>query len=172
MKKELPDISVRKVPNGYILRVGQKEYLAFDPDQLTDQFFTHVAIGITGYLNRDMAAALLEAAATYKTVGEALEAVATWIAAARKAEKHELAAMKGQANANQRAEKAETERDRLLVENSELRLKVTTLERKLTDIGTKLVGCPSVKESKPKSDYRIRKRDIEPKKKRKRSKKA
>ena len=171
MKKELPDIDVRKVPNGYILRVGQKEYLAFDPDQLTDQFFTHVAIGITGYMNRDMAAALLEAAATYKTVGEALEAVATWIAAARKAEKHEQAALRAQANANERAEKAERERDRLLNENAELTMKLRMLERKLTDIGTKLVGGPSVKESKPKSDYTIRKRDIEPKKKRKRSKK-
>ena len=157
-KKNLPNIFVRKVPNGYVLIVDSKEYMAFNVDQLINIFFTHVAVGKTEYLDQEMSAALLTAAASYETIGDALEAVATWMAAARKAEKHEQAAIRAQANANERAERAEREREKLHDENLDLRMKVSILEKKLMGIGKQLVG-----DTKPKSDYNIRKRDFDDK---------
>ena len=162
MAKKKLHIEVREVSNGYVLIVGEKEYMAFNVEQLINIFFTHVAVGKTEYLDQDMSAAILTAAATWKTVGDALEANAVWISAARKAEKHEQAAIRAQANANERAEKAEREARRYYEENVQLRLDVDMLEKKLKGIGTKLVGGshPDVIQ---KPDYKIRKVDFDEK---------
>ena len=86
-KKNYPFIKVKTLPNGYALTVGKHEYLALSPESLVDIFFTHVAIGDLEYINRDMAAGLLQAAATWQTVGEALSANAQLIAEVRRAER-------------------------------------------------------------------------------------
>ena len=139
-KKKLPFIKVETLPNGYSLTVGKHEYLALSPESLVDIFFTHVAIGELEYINRDMAAGLLQAAATWKTVGEALSANAQLIAEARRAERDYNNAIRGQAKANEECEKAVKERDRLYAKNLELEYEVKKLKEKIDGIGKTLVG--------------------------------
>ena len=139
-KKKLPFIKVEPLTNGYALTVGKHEYLALSPESLVDIFFTHVAIGELEYINRDMAAGLLQAAATWKTVGEALSANAQLIAEARRAERDYQNAIRGQAKANEDCEKAVKERDRLYAKNLELEYEVKKLKEKIDGIGKTLVG--------------------------------
>ena len=40
-KKDLQNIAVRTVSNGYILTVGTVEYMAFSQEQLINIFFAH-----------------------------------------------------------------------------------------------------------------------------------
>ena len=139
-KKKLPFIKVETLPNGYAMMVGKHEYLALSPESLVDIFFTHVAIGELEYINRDMAAGLLQAAASWQTVGEALSANAQLIAEVRRAERDYLNAIRGQAKANEEYEKAVKERDRLYAKNLELEYEVKKLKEKIDGIGRTLVG--------------------------------
>ena len=139
-KKKLPFIKVETLPNGYSLTVGKHEYLALSAESLVDIFFTHVAIGELEYINRDMAAGLLQAAASWQTVGEALSANAQLIAEVRRAERDYLNAIRGQAKANEEYEKAVKERDRLYAKNLELEYEVKKLKEKIDGIGRTLVG--------------------------------
>ena len=141
-KKKLPFIKVDPLPNGYALTVGKHEYLALSPESLVDIFFTHVAIGELEYINRDMAAGLLQAAASWKTIAEALSANAQLIAETRRAERDYLVAIRGQAKANEECEKALKERDRLKTLNLELEYEVKKLKDKIDGIGKTLVGQP------------------------------
>ena len=146
-KKKLPFIKVETLPNGYALTVGKHEYLALSPESLVDIFFTHVAIGDLEYINRDMAAGLLQAAATWQTVGEALSANAQLIAEVRRAERDYLNAIRGQAKANEECDEAVKERDRLYAKNLELEYEVKKLKEKIDGIGKTLVG--GVPKSRP-----------------------
>ena len=139
-KKKIPFIKVETLPNGYALTVGKHEYMALSPESLVDIFFTHVAIGELEYINRDMAAGLLQAAASWKTVAEALSANAQLIAETRRAERDYQNAIRGQAKANEECEKALKERDRLKTLNIELEYEVKKLKEKIDGIGKTLVG--------------------------------
>ena len=139
-KKNFPQISVATLPNGYALKVGKHEYLALSPESLVDLVFVHIAIGELDYINRDMAAGLLQAAATWKTVGEALSANAQLIAEARRADREYQSALRGQAKANEECEKAVKERDRLYAKNIELEYEVKKLKEDVDGIGRTLVG--------------------------------
>ena len=163
-RKDFPHINVVNLPNGYALTVGDNEYLAMTPESLVDIFFVHVAIGKLEYINRDMAAGLLQAAATWKTVGEALSANAQLLAETRRAERDYQAAIRGQAAANERADKALKERNFFYQENLELKLENDRLKKKLEGIGRAVVGSkpePTEKKKYDRSD--IRKSDIYPK---------
>ena len=139
-KKKLPFIKVETLPNGYALTVGKHEYLALSPESLVDIFFTHVAIGELEYINRDMAAGLLQAAATWKTVGEALSANAQLMAEARRAERDYQNAIRGQAKANEECEKMRKERDALHLKNLDLEYEIKKLRSQIDGIGRTLVG--------------------------------
>ena len=139
-KKNFPLIKVETLPNGYALTVGTHEYLALSAESLVDIFFTHVAIDLLEYINRDMAAGLLQAAATWQTVGDALSANAQLIAEARRAERDYLVAIRGQSKANEEYEKAVKERDRLYAKNLELEYEVKKMKEKIDGIGRTLVG--------------------------------
>lgn len=164
-KKELPNISVKTVTNGYILTVGHIDYMAFSQEQLINIFFAHVAIGKKEFLDQEMAESLIEAAATWKEKGDALEAVATWMSVAKKAQKKEQAATDGIVNANAKVEKLEDIIDELKKENNDLRAQIA----KHKQLGTMLVGGghPAIK-----PDYKIRKNDLTDEKKRGRKKKT
>ena len=71
-KKDLKNIAVRTVSNGYILTVGTIDYMAFSIEQLVNCFFAHVAIGKKNFLDHETAEALIEAAATWKEKGDAI----------------------------------------------------------------------------------------------------
>lgn len=139
-KRKLPFIKVETLPNGYVLTVGKHEYLALSPESLVDLVFVHVAIGELDYINRDMAAGLLQAAATWKTVGEALSANAQLIAEARRAERDYNNAIRGQAKANEECEAMRKERDRFYEKNLELHYELQKAKDKIDGIGRTLVG--------------------------------
>ncbi len=164
-KKELQNIAVKTVTNGYILTVGTIDYMAFSQEQLINIFFAHVAIGKKEFLDQEMSESLIEAAATWKEKDDALEAVATWMSVAKKAQKKEQAATQGIVNANAKVEKLEDRIIELTKENAELRAEIAKHKR----LGTMFVGGghPDIKpEPVEKTDYRIRKVDLmdEPKK--------
>ena len=162
-KKDLQNIAVRTVSNGYILTVGTIDYMAFSIEQLVNCFFAHVAVGKKAYLDFETAEALVEAAATWKDQGEAYEAVAKWMSLARKAEKREQAAARGQANANARADELENKCIELKKEVADLRAQLA----KHKQFGTMLASGPVIDDPGDKFDYKLRKSDVEPKKKKK-----
>ena len=164
-KKELQNIAIKTVANGYILTVGTVDYMAFSQEQLMNIFFAHVAIGKKTFLDQETAEALIEAAATWKEKGDAIEAVATWMSVAKKAQKKEQAATQGIVNANAKVEQLEDRITELKKENAELCAEIAKHKR----LGTMFVGGghPDIKpEPVEKPDYRIRKVDMmdEPKK--------
>ena len=164
-KKELQNIAIKTVANGYILTVGTVDYMAFSQEQLINIFFAHVAIGKKTFLDQETAEALIEAAATWKEKGDAIEAVATWMSVAKKAQKKEQAATQGIVNANAKVEQLEDRITELKKENAELCAEIAKHKR----LGTMFVGggYPDIKpEPVEKPDYRIRKVDMmdEPKK--------
>lgn len=164
-KKNLQNIAVRTVSNGYILTVGTIDYMAFSIEQLVNCFFAHVTIGKKNFLDHETAEALIEAAATWKEKGDAIEAVATWMSVAKKAQKNEQAATQGIVNANAKVEQLEERIIELKKENAELCAEIAKHKR----LGTMFVGGghPDIKhEPVEKPDYRIRKVDLmdEPKK--------
>jgi len=139
-KKNFPLIKVETLPNGYALTVGKHEYMALSPESLVDIFFTHVAIGELEYINRDTATGLLQSAATWPTVGDALSANAQLIAEARRAERDYQNAIRGQAKANEECEKMRKERDALHLKNLDLEYEIKKLKSQIDGIGRTLVG--------------------------------
>lgn len=164
-KKELQNIAIKTVANGYILTVGTVDYMAFSQEQLINIFFAHVAIGKKKFLDQETAEALIEAAATWKEKGDVIEAVAIWMSVVKKAQKKEQAATQGIVNANAKVEQLEDRITELKKENAELCAEIAKHKR----LGTMFVGGghPDIKpEPVEKPDYRIRKVDMmdEPKK--------
>lgn len=157
-KKELQNIAIKTVTNGYILTVGSIDYMAFSQEQLINVFFAHVAIGKKKFLDHETAEALIEAAATWKEKGDAIEAVATWMSVAKKAQKKEQAATQGIVNANAKVEQLEDRIIELKKENADLRAQIA----KHKQLGTMLVGGHQAIKTEPveKPDYRIRKIDL------------
>lgn len=128
------NIRIETLPNGYTLTIDDQEYMYMNAEDLIAGFFTHVAIGKTEYLDKEMVEGIMLAAATWQTVGKALEANASLIASARMAQSAEKAAEKAQWNANAKAAKAEEERKRLYRENLELQADIVRLQKKIDDM--------------------------------------
>ena len=162
-KKDLQNIQVKTVSNGYILTVDTIDYMAFSIEQLINIFIVHVGIGKKKYLDHETAEAIIEALATYPDKQEAIEAVAKWMSVARKAEKREQAAARGQANANARADELEDKCIELKKEVADLRAQLA----KHKQFGTMLVSGPVIDDPGDKFDYKLRKSDVAPPKKKK-----
>ena len=173
-KKNFPHISVTTLPNGYALTVGKHEYLALSPESLVDLVFVHIAIGELDYINRDMAAGLLQAAATWKDVGEALSANAQLLGETRRAEREYQSALRGQAKANEECEAMRKERDRFYEKNLELQYELQKAKDKIDGIGRTLVGgsrpVAVIKEPKKYPSSTITKEDVYGKPKKKKGK--
>lgn len=75
-KKKLPEISIQKVPNGYILKAGESETLHYTVQQLVDGFMYHVGLDIAKYADRETISSLLTACSTWPKEGDAIMAVA------------------------------------------------------------------------------------------------
>jgi hypothetical protein len=139
-KKLLKKITVATLPNGYAFTVDNKEYLCFSAEQLVNEVFVRLALGELEYMNKDTIAAVLEAAAKWQELKDALMANAELIASARRAHANENIALNAQAKANERAEELQRERDRLWNENVNLRMEIEQLEIKLKKFDRMLVG--------------------------------
>ena len=73
MAQKRKKIIVLTHPNGYELRVGGKEYMAFNEEALLAAIFAHVGCGIDKFLDVELGKNLLTAAASWPTVGEAIK---------------------------------------------------------------------------------------------------
>lgn len=133
-------VSVSTLPNGYAFTVDDKEYLCFSAEQLVNEVFVRLALGELEYMNKDTIAAVLEAAAKWQDMKDALMANAELIASARRAHANEIIALGAQAKANQRAEELQCDRDRLWNENVNLKMEIEQLEIKLKKFDRMLVG--------------------------------
>lgn len=73
-KKALKKVAVRTLPNGYELTIGGREYLYFSEETLAAGIFDHLLLGNNKDSDVSLSANLIEAAATWQTIGEAVKA--------------------------------------------------------------------------------------------------
>lgn len=73
-KKTLKKVTVRTLPNGYELTIGGREYMYFSEETLAAGIFDHLLLGNNKYSDSNLSANLIEAAATWQTIGEAVKA--------------------------------------------------------------------------------------------------
>jgi hypothetical protein len=78
-KKTIKNVTVRTLPNGYALTIGGHEYMYFSEETLTAGIFDHLLLGNKKDSDINLSANLIEAAATWQTIGEAVKANALLI---------------------------------------------------------------------------------------------
>ena len=66
MAKELLNIKIQTLPNGYALTVGNNEYMYFTLEKLLDGFMYHVGLGELGFVNMEDIKTFLDAAVVYR----------------------------------------------------------------------------------------------------------
>lgn len=69
-KEPLLKITVNTVPNGYSLIVDKKHYLYFTVGELIAGFIYHVGLGEPNFSKKEFIAAIVEAAADWKSGGD------------------------------------------------------------------------------------------------------
>ena len=73
-KKTIKNVNVRTLPNGYELTIGCHEYMYFSGETLAAGIFDHLLLGNNKESDINLSANLMEAAATWQTIGEAVKA--------------------------------------------------------------------------------------------------
>lgn len=73
-KKTLKKVTVRTLPNGYELTIGGREYMYFSEETLAAGIFDHLLLGNNKDSDSNLSANLMEAAASWQTIGEAIKA--------------------------------------------------------------------------------------------------
>jgi hypothetical protein len=66
MAKELLNIKIQTLPNGYALTVGSNEYMYFTVGQLLEGMLYHVGLGETEYAGTEDIREILDAAVAYR----------------------------------------------------------------------------------------------------------
>jgi len=66
MEKELLNIKIQTLPNGYALTVGNNEYMYFTLENLTQGFLYHVCLGELGDASNEDIKIFLDAAVAYR----------------------------------------------------------------------------------------------------------
>lgn len=62
-RQKIKTIRVDTLPNGYVLTVGKKQYMAFNQKELVEMIFVHVGLAIDDYLDKGMVRDLMTACA-------------------------------------------------------------------------------------------------------------
>lgn len=75
-KKDIMNISVQTLPNGYALTVDEKEYMCFNVRELSEAVFVHCGLERTEYMDRETIQDLMTAAATWPNAGDAVQQAA------------------------------------------------------------------------------------------------
>jgi hypothetical protein len=75
-----PNVLLTTLPNGYALTVDEKEYMAFDVENMMAQVFTHIALNETEYLSANFVNSLFEGAGRWPRHKDAYTALADQIA--------------------------------------------------------------------------------------------
>ena len=73
-KETLKKVIVRTLPNGYELTIGGHEYMYFNEETLAAGIFDHLLLGNNKDSDSNLSANLIEAAATWQTIGDAIKA--------------------------------------------------------------------------------------------------
>lgn len=73
-KKTFKKVTVHTLPNGYELTIGGHEYMYFNEETLASGIFDHLLLGNNKDSDSNLSANLIEAAATWQTIGEAVKA--------------------------------------------------------------------------------------------------
>lgn len=73
-KKTFKKVTVHTLPNGYELTIGVREYMYFNEETLAAGIFDHLLLGNNKDSDSNLSANLIEAAATWQTIGENLKA--------------------------------------------------------------------------------------------------
>lgn len=73
-KHTLKNVAVRTLPNGYELTIGSREYMYFSEESLAAGIFDHLLLGNNKDSDSNLSENLIEAAATWQTIGEAIKA--------------------------------------------------------------------------------------------------
>jgi hypothetical protein len=66
MEKELLNIKIQTLPNGYALTVGSEEYMYFTLEKLAQGFLYHVCLGELGAASNEDIKTFLDAAVVYR----------------------------------------------------------------------------------------------------------
>ena len=66
MEKELLNIKIQTLPNGYALTVGSEEYMYFTLEKLAEGFLYHVCLGELGAASNEDIKTFLDAAVVYR----------------------------------------------------------------------------------------------------------
>lgn len=62
-RQKIKTIRVDTLPNGYVLAVGKKQYMAFSQKELVEMIFVHVGLAIDDYMDKGMVRDLMTACA-------------------------------------------------------------------------------------------------------------
>ena len=129
-KKKLLNIKVETLPNGYALTVGNKQYMYFDAQKLLAGMFYHIGLEKNDFFNTAMIENLMVAAATWPTVGEAIEANATLMADKQEAEREARLTRNQCQKMSIEYDNLSTKIANLLIQNGELKEKVFLYEKR------------------------------------------
>ena len=74
-KNKLKPIRVETLPNGYGLKVGKHEYLAYNDRELLECMFVHIGLQVGDYMNKQTIRDIMSACANYPDGTKALEEI-------------------------------------------------------------------------------------------------
>ena len=73
IKKELLNIKIQPLPNGYALTVNKSEYMYFNPKELLEGFIYHVGLEELDEVDNETRLDIIAASLTWKENGEAIK---------------------------------------------------------------------------------------------------
>lgn len=124
MKKKRKQIKVETLPNGYALTFWKKEYLLFNDNELVAAVFYHILLGKEEYVNKNISENLMVAAATWPTVGEAIQGNATLMADVKEARREARVSRMQNNRLNERLDALQSELNDLKVNYNKAKIKV------------------------------------------------
>lgn len=77
-KNKLKTITVETLPNGYGLKVGKHEHLAFNERELLECMFVHIGLKMEDYMNKGTIRDLMTACATWPDATKGLSELINW----------------------------------------------------------------------------------------------
>ena len=123
-KRKTKKISVQTLPNGYALTVNSKQYMLFSEKELVAAVFYHILLGKEEYVNKNISENLMVAAATWPTVGEAIQGNATLMADVKEARREARVSRMQNNRLNERLDALQSELNDLKVNYNKAKIKV------------------------------------------------
>ena len=77
-KNKLKTITVDMLPNGYALKVGKHDFLAYNERELLECMFVHIGLKMEDYMNKETIHDLMTACATWPDATKGLSELINW----------------------------------------------------------------------------------------------